>query len=330
MAGLSAHRRFVAAAGATRSKLALALTTLLLLAGAGCGPAQAPSPILIPPERHQPFLVATSVTVLADLIEAVGGDRVEARALVPGGADPFTFQPAPRQVLTVARARLIVLNGLGLDRSIRSLVANAGQLDAPIITLAEGLPTLESAFELDDRWGSETADTRRPNAYLWLDPRLAQVYVDRIRTALSQVDPAGAAVYAANAARYVERLSQLDAEVESELSRIPAANRKLLTLHDGFPYFARRFGFEQVGVVIKTPGRQPSAREVAEVAGIIRAGGVRTVFIEPQLDARLLKLAARDAGMEIRTLYSDTLDRHVPTYEALLRYNTRQLVNGLQ
>jgi zinc/manganese transport system substrate-binding protein/zinc transport system substrate-binding protein len=170
----------------------------------------------------------------------------------------------------------------------------------------------------------------RGNPYLWLDPRRAIVYVERIRDALSAVDPAGEAEYTAGADRYTRRLQALDAELEQQLSVIPSEQRKLVTLHDGFPYLAQRYQLQLAGVVIKTPGRAPSAREVVEVARTMRQTAVRTVFTEPQLDARLLKLAARDAGIEIGTLYSDTLDRTVPSYEALLRYNARQLVDGLR
>jgi manganese/iron transport system substrate-binding protein len=301
----------------------LLLTPLLLaalLSGACLRPAGAPSP---EPGRARP-LVVTSFTVLADLIQQVGRERVEVRALVPSGADPNTYQPAQREVLTVASAALVVTNGLGLDRPLRALVANAARPDLPIVTLSDGLPTLDSGLVAPD-----PVSPSRGNPYLWLDPRWAIVYVERIRAALAQVDPAGAADYAAAAADYSDRLRGLDREVEQQLAPIPAEERKLVTLHDAFPYLAQRYRLELVGVVIKTPGRAPSAREVADVSRTMQQGAVRTVFTEPQLDARLLKLAARDAGLRIGTLYSDTLDPTVPSYEALLRYNARQLVNGL-
>jgi ABC-type Zn uptake system ZnuABC Zn-binding protein ZnuA len=274
-------------------------------------------------------VVVTSFTVLADLIQQVGAERIEVQALVPSGADPNTHQPALREVLTVARAALVVTNGLGLDRSLRVLVGNAARPDLPVIALSDGMPTLESGL-VDPDPNPSAPGAMRGNPYLWLDPRRAIVYVERIRDALSAVDPAGAAEYAAGAARYTRRLQALDAELEQQLSAIPTEQRKLVTLHDGFPYLAQRYQLELAGVVIKTPGRAPSAREVAEVAHTMRQTAVRTVFTEPQLDARLLKLAARDAGIEIGTLYSDTLDRTVPSYEALLRYNARQLVDGLR
>src|SRR5205085_12560998 len=115
-----------------------------------------------------------------------------------------------------------------------------------------------------------------------------------------------------------------------QLCTIPSERRKLVTLHDGFPYLAERYGLRLGGVAIKTPGRAPSAQEVADVSRALREHQVPTVFTEPQLDARLLKPAARDAGIRISTLYSDSLDQAVPSYEALVRYNARQLVNGLK
>lgn len=287
---------------------------------AGCAPAAlrvaAPSPLS----------VLTSVTVLADLVRRVGGERVDVRALVPSGADPLTYQPAPRDVLLVAHSQLVFFNGLGLDRAVRALVTNAARPDLPTVVLSDGLPTLDSGLGVQD---AAQPGGPRGNPYLWLDPRLAAQYVERIRDGLATVAPADRATFAANADRFLADLRSLDRDVEAQLAAIPPSRRKLLTLHDGFPYFAARYDFKLVGVAIKTPGRAPSAREIADISRLMREQEVRTVYIEPQLDARLLKLAARDAGLNILTLYSDTLDQTVPSYEALLRYNARQLVNGL-
>jgi ABC-type Zn uptake system ZnuABC Zn-binding protein ZnuA len=276
-----------------------------------------------------PLAALTSITVLADLIQQVGGKRVEVRALVPSGADPNTFQPAPREVLAVGHARIVFLNGLGLDRTVRGVVAMANRPDLQLVTLSDGLPTLDSGLSgVDRRQGTPDAPGRG-NPYLWLDPHHAVTYVERIRESLTAIDPSGAASYASNAEAYTQQLVSLERELDAQLAVIPRASRKLVTLHDGFPYFAARFGLQLVAVAIKTPGREPSAQEVANLARAMRVQQVPTVFTEPQLDARLLKLAARDAGLRIGTLYSDTLDAHVPTYQALLRYNARQLLSGL-
>lgn len=301
-------------------------SALLVLAAVGSACAAGPSAPPPAAPGGDRLIVLTSVTVLADLIRQVGAERVEVRPLVPSGADPFTFQPAPRTVLDVGRAKLAIFNGLGLERTVRPAVANANRPELPIVVLSDGLPTQPSRVAAPE----PGAGAPRGNPYLWLDPRLAAVYVGRIADSLARVDPGQADVFRANAAAYTQRLERQDAEVQGQLQAIPPARRKLLSLHDAFPYFAARYDFELAGVVMKTPGRAPSAQEVAEVARTIRGQEVPAVFIEPQLDARLLKLAARDAGVRIGTLYSDTLDQFVPSYEALLGYNARQLVNGLR
>ena len=273
-------------------------------------------------------LVVTSFTVLADLIRQVGAERIEVRALVPSGADPNTYQPAQREVLTVAQAALVLTNGLGLDRSLRVMVGNAARPDLPVVVLSDGLPTLESGLVDPDPTPSSPG-VARGNPYLWLDPRRAMVYVERIRDALSAVDPAGATEYTAGAARYTTRLQALDAEVEQQLVAIPVEQRKLVTLHDGFPYLAQRYHSSLLGSSSRRPADSfgsRGGRRRAHDAPDRRSHRLH----RPQLDARLLKLAARDAGIEIGTLYSDTLERTVPSYEALLRYNGRQLVNGLR
>jgi ABC-type Zn uptake system ZnuABC Zn-binding protein ZnuA len=308
-------------------RLVVCLVALTLLS---CSPPAPDGPAKSRVEDNPPLQVVTSVTVLADLIRQVGGERVEVKALVPVGADPYTYQPAPREVMTVARARIVFFNGLGLDRTLRNVQANADHTDLPVVILSDGLPRLESGLSTLERTSLTTTGPSRGNPYLGLDPRLAGAYVERIRDGLSAVDPAGATAYQANANAYLARLGLVDREVEQQLDSIPPERRKLVTLHDAFPYFADRYGLELVAVAITTPGRAPSAQEVADVSRAVQQYAVPTVFTEPQLDARLLKLAARDAGIGIGTLYSDTLDHAVPTYQALLRYNARQLVNGLK
>ena len=165
---------------------------------------------------------------------------------------------------------------------------------------------------------------------MWLDPTLGMRYVQQIRDALVQADPANASTYEQNAAQYLAELADLDAWAVGQVATIPAERRKLVTFHDAFPYLARRYGLELVGVVLKSPGREPSAREVAEVVAQIQDQRIPTVYTEPQFNARILELAARDARVQVRTLYSDTLDDQVPSYLDLLRYDVTSLVEGLR
>src|SRR5205823_1522685 len=155
----------------------------------------------------------------------------------------------------------------------------------------------------------------------WLDPTLAAVYVGQMRDALARVDPAGAEIYRANAERYLAQLAELDRWFAEQVGTIPPAQRKLVTYHDGYAYLARRYGLEQVGFVLRNPGREPTAADLAALVGKLRSSGVRTVYAEPQLNASVLEATAREAGVQVGVLYSDALDDRVSDYVSLMRFD---------
>ncbi|MFN8521726.1 MAG: metal ABC transporter substrate-binding protein [Chloroflexota bacterium] len=275
--------------------------------------------------------VVTSSTVFVDMIQRVGGDQVDAFSLVPAGADVHTFQPTPRDVQRASTARLAVWNGFGLDEIAENTVANLNVADLLTVTMADGLDAIMDAehgpdHEMDAD-GHEHADG---NPHFWLDPRNAVRYVEQIRDALSAADPVNATSYAGNAGRYIAEINEVDAWAEGQISQIPPARRKLVTFHDAFPYLARRYGLDVVGVVLKSPGREPSAQEVAEVVTQIKSQSIPAVYVEPQFNSRILDLAARDAGVSVRVLYSDALDDRVKSYLELMRFNVKSLVEGLK
>lgn len=267
--------------------------------------------------------VLTSIELFSDFVKQVGGDRVQVEALVPATADPHTFQPSPRDVRKISQAQLIVLNGAGLEASmIDTIKANLAK-ETQIVVLSEGLRAIQT--ESDEEPGKQ-----EDNPHFWLNVRYAMTYAERIRDALAAVDPEGAEIYRQNADRYLQQLAELDREVAAAIATIPPERRKLVTFHDAFPYLAERYGLEIVAVAIRSPGREASAQEIAELAREIRRHNVPTVYKEPQFNARLLELAARDAGVQVRNLYSDAFSKEVSSYIDLMRYNARQLAEGLQ
>jgi zinc/manganese transport system substrate-binding protein/manganese/iron transport system substrate-binding protein len=153
--------------------------------------------------------------------------------------------------------------------------------------------------------------------------------VEHIRDALAEIDPAGADTYRANADGYLAELRTLDEGVAAAIDSIPPERRKLVTFHDAFPYLARRYGLEMVAVVVASPGKEPSAKDVANLVDAIAAEDVPAVFKEPQLNARILELAADDAGVEVCTLHSAALDKKVNTYVKLMRFNAKELTRCL-
>jgi len=262
--------------------------------------------------------VVTSAELFADFIRNVGGDRVEVTALVPGHADPHTYEPVPRRVQDVVDADLVIVNGVGLEETLMGLINNNVRRDAPVVEMAAGLPLI----------GGD-ADEPEGNPHLWMDPQYAMQYVERIRDALVQVDPAGEAEYRANAGVYLQQLSALDGEIASAMASIPQDRRKLVTFHDSFPYFAQRYGLQVVGTVVEAPGREPSAREMARLEDKIRADDIRVVFKEPELNAQLLEMAAQDAGAKVMTLLNVAYADNVHSYIDLMRFDAQQLVQGL-
>lgn len=267
--------------------------------------------------------VATSITPLADLIRNVGGERVTVLVLVPAGADPEDFDPTPPDVAALGRARVFFANGLGLEAYLQRVVAAAGnQLE--VVTLSEGLPALRGFGQ-----GAEAGG----NPHLWLNPRYAMHYVEVIRQTLDRIDPDGAALYDANAERYLQQLAELDAEIERLVATLPPSARVLVSTHDVYPYFAERYGFRYLAVLSVRPGADPSAREYAELVRVVRENGVKAVFGEAGFSDRFIAQLAADTGARyIADLYTDTLGREPPvdTYIGAMRYNAQAIVEGLR
>ena len=265
--------------------------------------------------------VVTSISVLRNMSERVGGDRAQVVGLVPPGADVHTFQMVPKDLIPVKEADLIIFNGLGLEAPVEDVVKSTIAAGTPIVELAQKVKSEVLEWEDEHEEG---------NPHLWLNVQFAMKYVEAIRDAFIEAGPSGESVYAVNAEVYLAELEALDREIEAQIGSIPEQRRKLVTFHDAFPYLASRYGLETVGVVVKSPGREPSARGLGELLEQIHASGVTTVYVEPQLNARILELLAADAGVQVRTLYSDALDEVANSYVEMMRYNTQQLVEGLR
>jgi ABC-type Zn uptake system ZnuABC Zn-binding protein ZnuA len=261
--------------------------------------------------------VVTSIELFGDLIQHVGGDRVQVTALVPPGADPHTYEPSPPQAAKVAQADLVVINGLNLEETLHDLIQNNVGSGVPVVEMADGLPVIGAS--------NGTAG----NPHLWLNVQNAMHYVEEIRDALIQVDAAGTDTYRANAATYLQELDALDKETAAAIDSIPAERRRLVTFHDSFPYFAQRYGLDLVGVAEESPGQEPSAGDLAALTDKIRAQNVPTVFAEPEFNAAVLQAAAGDAGVKVSTLLSDAYADNVHSYVELIRFDAQQLVAGL-
>jgi zinc/manganese transport system substrate-binding protein len=262
--------------------------------------------------------VATSFTILADLARNVGGDRVEVTSLVGPDGDVHSYVPSPADAKRISGAKVVILNGLGLEGSTERFMSAAAK-GAKVVVASAGVVPLRLGGDVD------------PHA--WQSVENTKIYVANIRDALSAVDPPGKAVFDANAAAYLRRLDALEAEVKASIAAIPPNRRKLITTHDAFGYFGTAYGVDFIAPHGVSTEAQASARDVARIIGQIRQQKIPAVFLENVSDTRLLERIAKEAGARIGgTLYSDALTGAggpAPTYIEMMRHNVKQLVAAL-
>jgi ABC-type Zn uptake system ZnuABC Zn-binding protein ZnuA len=286
-------------------------------AAVGCGSLDAPQA-----SGDGRLSVVTTSTVFADLVQNVGGDLVTVTSLAGRNADVHTFEPSPAGLQQVAHARLLVMNGLGLDDWLEKTIENAAATGTPLVKLGVDLPGVVLM---------PGEDAASQNPHLWMDVAYGKLYVDRIASALKGADPGHAETYDRQAADYKVRLDALDARVRSRIATIAEGDRKVVMFHDAFPYYARAYGITIVGVAVNAPGQDPSAAEIAALVEAIKAAGVKAIFSEAQFPTRVVDQLARETGaVVVATLYDDALgDPPVTSYEALIQWDTDQLVEAL-
>jgi ABC-type Zn uptake system ZnuABC Zn-binding protein ZnuA len=264
--------------------------------------------------------VVTSLNLFADLIQHVGGDKVQVTALVPADADPHTYEPVPSQVAKVAQADVVLINGLNLEQTLHDLIFNNVRGGVQVVEMSSGLPTIV---------GNASAG-EAVNPHMWLNVQNATRYVESIRDALIAADPQDADTFRANATAYLAELDALDKEFQAAIQTIPTENRKLVTFHDAYPYLAQRYGLTLIGFVVQSEGKEASAQDIANLIDEVRAQHVRTVFAEPQFNPQLLDTVANDAHVQVKQLLSDAYTGNVHSYVDLIRFDEQNLVEGLK
>jgi zinc/manganese transport system substrate-binding protein len=289
--------------------------------------------------QSAPVNVSVSFSILEDLVKNVGRERVNVTSVVPRDGDAHSFQPSAADAKTVANARVIFVNGLGFEGWFEKLAKNANA-KAPVVELAKGLPARKLEEEHHEgeagHEGEAEHDHGKFDPHLWWNPMNTVQYVNRIRDALTRADQSGRAVYAQNASRYARELANLDAWAKTEVAKIPAAKRKIVTNHDALEYFAARYGFRIVGTVIPSGSteRAPSAKETAELIRVIRREGVKAIFTENVLNPKLAQTIASETDAKIApALYTDALGvtgSNGETYLKAFRYNVTTIVNALR
>ncbi|WP_413160792.1 metal ABC transporter substrate-binding protein [Capilliphycus salinus ALCB114379] len=275
------------------------------------------------PENDKPQVVSTS-TIIADLTETVGGDEIEHQGILEPGADPHVYEPVPQDSIAFEEADLIFYNGYNLEPGLIKLM-NAAGVDAKKVAVGEVVPPLEMEYE----------GQTEPDPHVWGNVENAIIMVNTIRDSLIELSPEDREVFTENAAKLTQELQQLDTWIEQQIATIPENQRKLVTTHDAFEYYARAYGLEVTGTLIGiSTEEQPSAQTVSQLADSIRNSRVPAIFAETTINPKLITTVAEEAGVKLAPteLYSDSIGSpgsEGDSYVKMLVSNTETIVNAL-
>lgn len=276
--------------------------------------------------------VLASFSILGDLVREVGGERVEVSTLVGPNTDMHGFQPTPANAKTVAGAKLVVINGLGLEGWADRLVKAANYKGARLVA-SKGVKALSAETEGHGHNHKHT-HSGRYDPHAWQEVANVKIYVANIRDALAGVDPENKEVYVRNAAAYLQKLDALEAEIKQLFAGLSEKERRVITSHDAFHYFGDAYGIEFLAAQAAGGETQPSARDVARLIQQIRKQGVKAVFIENISNPRIIEQVAKETGAKIGgTLYSDALSEAggpAPSYLDMMRHNAKTIAAALR
>ena len=262
--------------------------------------------------------VVTSFSILGDFVKNVGGERVNVTTLVGPDGDVHVYTPAPADAKKIADAKLLVINGLGLEGWLPRLVQSSGS-KAPIVIATKNIAPLKLGSDADPHAWQSVANAKR--------------YVANIRDALGAADPADAETFRANTQAYLAKLDALDREVREAIGKIPESRRKVISTHDAFGYFASAYGIKFIAPLGVSTESEASARDIAGIITQIKTAKIPAVFLENISDPRLIRQIAAETGARIGgTLYSDSLTGEkgdAPTYIDMVRHNIRALTSAL-
>ena len=290
-----------------------------------------------------PLPVAATILPLGDFCQKIGGDLVQVQVLIPPGASPHAFEPAPSVMARASQARVFVYIGAGLEPWATKLLRSRGPDNLVVVEAARGIPLLgmsphhhghppAGAGDHDDHHPGEAAapDSHLAgNPHIWLDPVLAQEICRKIARAFIQADPGHRAQYEANLNTYLAALTELNQEIEATARTWRL--RDFVSFHPSFSYFARRYNLHEVGTIEEAPGREPTPRHLQDLVAAIRRYGIKVVFAEPQLNPRVAEVIAQEAGVKVLRL--DPMGGAPPygsDYLLLMRANLAALDQALR
>ena len=283
----------------------------------GCNAAQSDRP------SGKPQVVSTS-TILTDLAARIGGDDIQLTGILKPGTDPHVYEPVPADSAALERANLILYNGYNLEPGLIKLMKASGT-NARQLAVGEVVPPLQLKEE-----GNTV-----PDPHVWGNARNVVRMSEAIRDALIELAPQAKDRFIQNADRLIADLNRLDTWIRQQIQTIPAQNRRLVTTHDAFQYFAQGYGIAIAGTLIGiSTEEQPSAQTVQKLVQTIRAANVPAIFAETTINPALIQTVAQEAGVKLapQQLYSDSIgapDSNADSYIKMMVANTTTIVEAL-
>ncbi|UBF26858.1 metal ABC transporter substrate-binding protein [Kovacikia minuta CCNUW1] len=275
------------------------------------------------PTRQEKKVILTTFTVLADMAQNVAGDKATVESITKPGAEIHGYEPTPSDLVRGQRADLILDNGLDLERWAARFYNSFPKV--PHVTLSEGVQPVNI---------TEDAYQGKPNPHAWMSPQNALIYVENIRKALSNLDPANTATYSKNAATYSQQIRAIDQKLKRSLSAIPATQRYMVSCEGAFSYIVRDYGLKEVYIWPVNAEQQATPKQVERVITSVRANQIPAVFCESTVSNEAQLQVAKETGAKFAgVFYVDSLsppDGPASTYLKLLEYNINTLIEGLR
>ena len=255
-------------------------------------------------------MVTVSIFPLADIVRNIAGERAQVQVLIPPGASPHLFEPAPGAFRHFSETRLFVMVGAGLEFWAEKLIVATASKDLLVIRAADGVPLIQmgghqhGSGDHQDAEGTGSrpggGETEQGNPHLWLDPVVVRDVARRVGQVLMRLDPEHADEYRHRLAAYEEQLERLDESIRSTVSQF--RTKEYVAFHPAWSYFSRRYGLHEVGVIQRSPGRDPTPKQIEAVINSIREYGIDAVFAEPQFNPAAARAIAREAGVKVLLL----------------------------
>jgi len=272
-------------------------------------------------QNAKPFRVVTTFTVIQDIAQNVAGTSAIVDSITKPGAEIHEYQPTPLDIVKAQSAQLVLWNGMNLERWFEKFYGNLKAVPRAVLT--EGIEPIGI---------EEGPYTGKPNPHAWMSPRNAAIYVENIRRALVQLDPANAATYNANAAAYTAKFAAIETSMRAELASIPESQRWLVTSEGAFPYLARNFGLKELFLWAVNADQQGTPQQVQKVIDGVRQHRIPVVFSESTISDKAARQVAKETGTRYGgVLYVDSLTAAggpAPTYLKLMEYNAHTIVRG--